>query len=134
MAADAAGPWRYTMSKLTDKIKETIAEVRPGMVATVGRDGRPNVSAKGSLRVLDDDHLVFADINSPRTVSNLKANPAISVLVVHPKSMRGCRIWGQAEVMDSGELFDAMVREYAERNIKVNHAVRITVEEASESF
>jgi len=122
------------MPKLTDKIKETIAEVRPGMVATVGRDGRPNVSAKGSLRVLDDDHLVFADINSPRTVANLRANPAVSVLVVHPKSMRGCRIWGQAEVMDSGELFDAMVSEYAERNLKVNHVVRITVEEASESF
>jgi predicted pyridoxine 5'-phosphate oxidase superfamily flavin-nucleotide-binding protein len=122
------------MPKLTDKIKETIAEVRPGMVATVGGDGRPNVSAKGSLRVLDGDHLVFADISSPRTVANLRANPAVSVLVVHPKTMRGCRIWGQAEVMDSGELFDAMVREYAERNIKVNHVVRITVEEASESF
>lgn len=122
------------MPMLTDKVKETIAEVRPGIVATVGRDGRPNVSAKGSLRVLDDDHLVFADISSPRTVANLKANPAVSVLVVHPKSMKGCRIWGRAEVMDSGELFDAMAGEYAERNIRVNHVVRITIEEASESF
>ena len=122
------------MPKLTDKIKETIAEVRPGMVATVGTDGRPNVSAKGSLRVLDDDHLAFADISSPRTVANLKANPAISVLVVHPKSMKGCRIWGRAEVMDSGELFDTMAAEYADRDIKVNHVISITVEEASESF
>jgi len=122
------------MPKLTDKIKETIAEVRPGMVATVDSNGRPNVSAKGSLRVLDDDHLAFADISSPRTVANLKANPAVSVLVVHPKSMKGCRIWGRAEVMDSGELFDAMAAEYADRNIRVNHVVKITVEEASESF
>ena len=48
------------MAKLSDKIKETIAEVRPGIIATASRDGKPNVSAKGSLRVLDDDHVVFA--------------------------------------------------------------------------
>jgi predicted pyridoxine 5'-phosphate oxidase superfamily flavin-nucleotide-binding protein len=122
------------LSKLSDSIKETVADVRPALVATAGRDGKPNVSAKGSLRVLDDEHLAFADINSPRTVANLKENPAVSVLVVHPKTMRGCRVWGQAEIEDSGALFDSMVKEYAERNIKVNHVVRITVEETSESF
>jgi len=84
------------MGNLTDSIKETIAEIRPGIIATVSRDGIPNVSAKGSLRVLDDNHLVFADISSPRTIANLKENPNISVLVVHPKTMKGCRIWGKA--------------------------------------
>jgi predicted pyridoxine 5'-phosphate oxidase superfamily flavin-nucleotide-binding protein len=119
---------------LTDKIKETIAEVRPGIVATVDKHGKPNVSAKGSVRVLDDDHLVFTDINSARTIANLRENPSISVLVLHPRSMRGCRIWGQAEVLDSGEMFDQLNKEYAERNIKVNHVVKITVEEALDSF
>jgi len=122
------------MPMLTDKIKETIAEVRPGIVATADKHGKPNVSAKGSVRVLDDDHLVFADIKSARTIANLRENPSISVLVLHPKSMRGCRIWGQAEVLDSGELFDQLSKEYAERNIKVNHVVKITVEEALDSF
>ncbi len=122
------------MPMLTDKIKETIAEVRPGIVATADKHGKPNVSAKGSVRVLDDDHLVFADISSARTIANLRENPSISVLILHPKSMRGCRIWGQAEVLDSGELFDQLSREYAERNIKVNHVVKITVEEALDSF
>lgn len=122
------------MPMLTDKIKETIAEVRPGIVATADKHGKPNVSAKGSVRVLDDDHLVFADISSARTIANLRENPSISVLVLHPKSMRGCRIWGQAEVLDSGELFDQLSREYAERNIKVSHVVKVTVEEALDSF
>lgn len=122
------------MPMLTDKIKETIAEVRPGIVATADKHGKPNVSAKGSVRVLDDDHLVFADISSARTIANLRENPSISVLALHPKSMRGCRIWGQAEVLDSGELFDQLSREYAERNIKVSHVVKVTVEEALDSF
>ena len=122
------------MGNLTDSIKETIAEIRPGIIATVSGDGIPNVSAKGSLRVLDDDHLVFADISSPRTIANLKENPNLSVLVVHPKTMKGCRIWGKGEVLSSGELFDRMTQEFADRNLKVNNVVRITVEEALDSF
>ena len=128
------GSKRSHMPMPTDKIKETIAEVLPGIVATADKHGKPNVSAKGSVRVLDDDHLGFADINSARTIANLRENPSISVLVLHPKSMRGCRIWGQAEVLDSGEMFDQLSKEYAERNIKVNHVVKVTVEEALDSF
>lgn len=122
------------MSKLSEKVKETIAEIRPGIIATASKDGKPNVSAKGSFRVLDDDHVVFADISSPRTIANLKENPQVSVLVIHPKSMKGCRIWGKGEIIDSGELFDQMSKEFAELNLKVNHVVKITVEETQDSF
>jgi predicted pyridoxine 5'-phosphate oxidase superfamily flavin-nucleotide-binding protein len=122
------------MGKLTQKIKETIAEIRPGIIATASKDGKPNVSAKGSFRVLDDDHVVFADIGSPRTVANLRENPQVSILVVDPKSMRGCRIWGKGEILDSGELFDQMSKEFAPRNMKINHVVKITVEDAQDSF
>ena len=122
------------MSKLSEKVKETIAEIRPGIIATASKDGKPNVSAKGSFRVLDDEHVVFADISSPRTIANLKENPQVSVLVVHPKSMKGCRIWGKGEIIDSGELFDQMSKEFAELNLKVNHVVKITVEETQDGF
>ncbi len=122
------------MGKLPEKVKETIAEIRPGIIATASKDGKPNVSAKGSFRVLDDDHVVFADISSPRTIANLRENPNVSILVVHPKSMRGCRIWGKGEILDSGELFEQMSKEFAERNLKVSHVVKITVEETQGSF
>jgi len=122
------------VSKLSEKVKETIAEIRPGIIATASRDGKPNVSAKGSFRVLDDDHVVFADISSPRTIANLKENPQVSVLVVHPKSMKGCRIWGKGEIIDTGELFDQMSKEFAELNLKVNHVVKIKVEETQDGF
>ena len=122
------------MGKLPEKVKETIAEIRPGIIATASKDGKPNVSAKGSFRVLDDDHVVFADISSPRTIANLRENPNVSILIVHPKSMRGCRIWGKGEILDSGELFEQMSKEFAERNLKVSHVVKITVEETQDSF
>lgn len=44
------------MGKLSEEIKGTIAEIRPGIIATTSKDGEPNVSAKGSFRVLDDGH------------------------------------------------------------------------------
>ncbi len=120
------------MGKLTDQMKEMIAEIRPGLIATADRNGRPNVSAKGSFRVLDDDHLLFADISSPGTIANLRENPKVSAIVLHPKTMRGCRVWGTAEILDSGELVDRLSEEFTAKGMKVNHVVKITVEEAKE--
>src|SRR6476661_8464915 len=64
---------------LTDEMKRVVEKQRLGFVATVCADGTPNLSPKGTLRVLDDDHLMFADIRSPGTVANLRTNPSIEV-------------------------------------------------------
>ena len=50
------------MGILTDDMKNAIPAIRLCFVATVSPDGKPNLSAKGSLCVWDDDHLLFADI------------------------------------------------------------------------
>jgi len=121
------------MSKLSEEIKTMIAEIRPGIIATASRDGKPNVSAKGSFRVLDDDHVIFADIDSPRTIANLKENPYVSTLVVHPRTLKGCRIWGKGEIITSGALFDQMNKEFTEKGLKVNHVVKIKVEKVQDT-
>jgi predicted pyridoxine 5'-phosphate oxidase superfamily flavin-nucleotide-binding protein len=121
------------VGKLSEEVKAAIAEIRPAMIATASRDGKPNVSAKGSFRVLDDDHVVFADINSPRTIANLRENPYVSILVVHPRTLKGCRIWGKGEVLDSGELFEQLNEEFAAKNLKVNHIVKIKVDKVQDS-
>jgi predicted pyridoxine 5'-phosphate oxidase superfamily flavin-nucleotide-binding protein len=121
------------MSKLSEEIKTIIAEVRPGIIATASKDGKPNVSAKGSFRVLDDDHVIFADINSPRTIANLRENPYVSVLVVHPRTLKGCRIWGKGEIITSGPLFDQMNKEFTEKGLKVAHLVKIKIEKVQDT-
>jgi predicted pyridoxine 5'-phosphate oxidase superfamily flavin-nucleotide-binding protein len=119
------------MAKLTDEAKKIIRELGPALVATASKDGRPNVSVKGSFRVLDDEHVVFADIASPRTTANLKENPRLAAIVFNPSARKGCRIWGRAEIVDSGELFDSMSAEFAARKMKVKHLVKVTVEEVA---
>ncbi len=117
------------MARLTDEAKNAIAEISPSLVATASGTGKPNVSAKGSLRVLDDEHVVFADIASPRTVANIRENPQVSVICLNAAARTGCRIWGQGNVLNSGELFDQLTAEYAEKNMVVKHVVKVAVEE-----
>ncbi|MFH0769490.1 MAG: pyridoxamine 5'-phosphate oxidase family protein [Chloroflexota bacterium] len=117
------------MAKLTAQAKEVIGAIRPSLVATASKAGKPNVSAKGSLRILDDEHVIFADVASPRTIANIKENPQVAVICLDAANRKGCRIWGKGEVLNSGELFDKTVAELASRNMKVKNVVKVTVEE-----
>ena len=100
------------MTILTEDMKRVIREQRLGYVATVCPDGTPNLSPKGTTKVWDDDHLVFADIRSPRTIANLKQNPAIEINVVDWFTRKGYRFKGIATVIESGSLFDELIAFY----------------------
>lgn len=118
------------MEKLSPDLINAIAQIKPAMVATSSLDGRPNVSPKGSLRVLDDRHLVFADIRSPQTIRNLRENPQVQVIGLDPLPRKGWRVWGTADgILTSGDLYDQFCREYSSK-AKVNHVVKIRVEKA----
>jgi predicted pyridoxine 5'-phosphate oxidase superfamily flavin-nucleotide-binding protein len=117
---------------LTDEMKRVVREQRLGYVATVCPDGTPNLSPKGTTDVWDDDHLVFADIRSPRTVANLRHNSAVEVNVVDPILRKGYRFKGRAEVLTEGPSFDEIVGFYRRRGMAnpIRAVVRIKVERA----
>jgi uncharacterized protein len=122
---------------LTEDMKRVIREQRLGFAATVCPDGTPNLSPKGTTAVWDDQHLVFADLRSPQTVRNLRANPAIEVNVVDPIARSGYRFKGRATVIDQGELFEAILAFYergdapvADARGRVRTAILIRVERA----
>jgi|SRR5436309_5883453 len=101
--------------KLTEDMKRVVTEQRLAFVATVCPDGTPNLSPKGTIAVFDDDHLVFADIRSPQTISNLKKNPALEVNVVDPFSRKGYRFKGTGEIVADGSLFQEIMQFYRGR-------------------
>jgi len=117
------------MTILSEEAKALIQDTHPGFIATASLSGRPNVSLKGSLRVLDDEHIVFADIHSPNTIANLTENPQVAAMVFEPTSRHGCRVWGSAEVFSSGSLFDQSNAELAKRNMHANNIVVVSVTE-----
>ena len=90
------------MSVLTEDMKRLVREQRLGYVATVSPDGSPNVSPKGSMTVLDEDTLVFADIESPHTIRNLASEPRTEINVVDPLTRKGYRFRGRGTVLHAG--------------------------------
>jgi uncharacterized protein len=106
------------MAKLSDEMKTLVDRQRLGFVATVCPDGTPNVSPKGTVSVLDDEHLIFADIRSPGTIANLRTNPNIEVNVVDHFVRKGYRFKGKADVLDSGPDFDRHVEFFSKRGLR----------------
>ena len=82
-----------------------------GWVATATPEGVPNVTPKGTIRVLDDEHVVFADLFSLKTRQNLEQNPKVAVTVVDASSHKGYQIKGTAELISSGPLFEQVAAE-----------------------
>jgi len=120
---------------IDDDMKRVVQGQRLGYVASVCPDGTPNLSPKGTTAVWDDDHLVFLDIASPGTVTNIEAgNPVVEVNVVDPIRRKGYRFKGRAEV-HGGRRFDEILRWYAtERGSdtsRVKSVVLVRVEQAA---
>jgi predicted pyridoxine 5'-phosphate oxidase superfamily flavin-nucleotide-binding protein len=99
-------------------MKRVVRQQRLAFVATVCPDGTPNVSPKGTIAVLDDDHLVFANIRSPQTVANLRGNPAVEVNVVDPMVRKGYRFKGTAEILEAGDRYDEVTAFFRARGVK----------------
>ena len=100
------------MAILTEDMKRVVREQGLGFVATVCPDGTPNLSPKGTTTVWDDDHLIFADLASPKTMANLALNPAVEVNVVDPILRKGYRFKGRAQVHVDGPVFKQAVEFY----------------------
>jgi uncharacterized protein len=101
-------------------MKRVVEEQRLGFVATVCPDGTPNLSPKGTTAIWDDDHLVFANIRSPGTLSNLRQNPSVEVNVVDPFLRKGYRFKGTASILESGALYEKAIVFYKERGSPVS--------------
>ncbi len=123
--------------RLTKDMIRVVTEQRLGFYATVCPDGTPNLSPKGTTAVYDEESLMFAEIRSPQTVANLRANPAVEVNLVDQLVRKGYRFKGHAEVHEAGAVFErglAIAREldFGIDLRRVNAVVVVHVESAAE--
>lgn len=115
-------------------IPKYVQDFLPGKlawVATVSSDGQPNVTPKGTLKMLDDQHVVFADLFSLKTRKNLEENKNVAVTVVDTVTNKGYQLKGTAEVISSGALFEETGKQLSEAKKglpPMHHVVKITVE------
>ena len=115
-------------------IPKHVQDFLPGKlawVATASLDGVPNVTPKGSLKLLDEQHVLFADLFSLKTRRNLLENSQVAVTVVDAATGKGYQIKGTAEISSSGLLFEKtsqQMKATSEALPPVQHLVKITVE------
>lgn len=123
------------MGKLTEDMKRVVSEQKLGFVATVSKDGTPNLSPKGTFVVLDDAHLLFGEIRSPNTIRNLANRPAMEVNFVDPFARKGFRAKGRATLHPRGTTeFDELFPHFAhwgELTERINGIVKLRVEHAA---
>ncbi|HUA54380.1 MAG TPA: pyridoxamine 5'-phosphate oxidase family protein [Candidatus Sulfotelmatobacter sp.] len=111
------------MGILTTDMKRVIAEQKLGFVATVGADGAPNLSPKGTMLVLDDDRIMFAEVRSPATVANLARNPGMEINFVDQLSRKGYRFKGTAKMLPRGAPeFGALIERFS--HFKMDAVIR----------
>ena len=122
-----------------DEADRRHAARRAGAAARVPRDRLPRRHAEplaeGTTSVYDDEHLFFAEIRSPRTIENLRANPAIEVNVVDPIVRKGYRFKGTATLHDGDDVHRRALellreRDYGDYEERLRLIVLIRVERA----
>ena len=103
---------------ITEKIGKFVSQQKLGFVATVSPNGTPNLSPKGTISVLDENTLVFANIRSQQTIENLEKNPSIEINIVDPFSRRGYRFKGIAKIISDGEEYNKILLSYKQNGIQ----------------
>ena len=96
------------MAKLPDNVKELLKGGQNLWVATIGEDGWPNVSIKGSGGLVDDERIYFADLFSKKTRANLRQNDKVAVGIYSAEKHIAVQVKGRATLTDTGELFNAV--------------------------
>jgi uncharacterized protein len=123
IALETAKAILSTVGLITAEKCRIVEEQRLGFAATICEDGTANLSPKGTLTVLDDDRLMFADLASPQTVKNLRTNASIEVNVVDPVIRKGFRFKGRGIVVDPGERFAELLESFTSGSRAVRDAI-----------
>ena len=122
------------MITIPNDIKNFVNFQKLGYVVTISKDGTPNLSPKGTIAVIDESTLVFADIRSPQTMQNLQENPSVEINVVDPFQRTGYRFKGDGKIINNGSEFEKILEYYVKTGVKskINAVVIVDVKSMSE--
>ena len=88
-------------------------------VATCDLEGRPNAAPKFILK-LENNLIYLVDYSIGRTSRNLRFNPRISVSFMDNDTLMGYQLNGSVEIIDSGQEYDALVKELSQKELELS--------------
>lgn len=78
-------------------------------LGTATRDGRPQISIKGSLAVFDHETLSYWERAKRTALENITDNPQVVIFYRNPEKRINWRFHGTASVHESGEVRDKVM-------------------------
>lgn len=119
---------------LTEQIKEYISRSVLCWLATVSREGIPNVSPKEIFTFYGDSGLLIANVASPQSIRNITENENVCVSFIDIFIQKGYQLKGTAKVIrKSDQEFGKLVRPLAEiagDKIPIASVIQILVKSA----
>ena len=103
------------MGWINEEMKGVIEEQRLSYVATASKNGRPNVSPKGSIVYVDENTLAFAAVRSEKTLANIQENPWAAVAVLDVPNRKGFQFKGKTEKVNEGDIYNRVVEPLKKR-------------------
>jgi predicted pyridoxine 5'-phosphate oxidase superfamily flavin-nucleotide-binding protein len=105
-------------------------------LATVSEKGVPNVSPKELFIFEREKQLLIANIASPQSVKNIRANPQVCVSGVNIWTQKGLQCKGKAVVIDPKnkkfEQKETLFKTLIQGKFKVLHIIQIQIETVKE--
>jgi len=84
---------------LTESIKSCLDQSVLCWLASCSTDLIPNVSPKEIFTHIDNEFIIIANIASPNTIKNIKANPNICISAIDILIQKGYQLKGKAEII-----------------------------------
>jgi len=125
---------RDWQTKITEQLSHFISERDSFYIASANIEGQPYIQhrggPKGFLKVLDDEHIAFADFSGNRqyiSVGNFDENKKVHLFLMDYPNRKRIKIWGEAFVItNNDDLIDQLKDENYEVPIERVIKIRIT--------
>jgi predicted pyridoxine 5'-phosphate oxidase superfamily flavin-nucleotide-binding protein len=92
------------MAELTQEMKDMLAS-QLSFLSTTDGNNDPQIGPKGTMRLLDDSHLLYDEHTGKQAWKNVQTNPEVAVAVVDYSHFKGYRFEGTAEIHQDDEIF-----------------------------
>lgn len=119
---------------LTTDIKKYINQSVLCWLATVSSELQPNVSPKEIFTIYGEEHILIANIASPRSVRNMKQNPKVCISFIDILVQKGYQLKGTARIIGKKhpefEVLEPVLLELTGGKFPFATITKITIESA----
>lgn len=123
---------RDWQTKITEQLRYFINQRDSFYMASANAEGQPYIQhrggPKGFLKVLDDEHIAFADFSGNRqyiSVGNFDENNKVHLFLMDYPNRRRIKIWGEAGTSDDANLIAQLKDDAYE--VPIERAIKIKI-------